>query len=55
MNFAYNLGFRGRGGFRSRGQGQIRGRGRGRFFRGARQGYRGNYHNDVSVFWFSQK
>jgi len=41
-------GFRGRGGFRSRGGFRGRGRGRGRFFRGARQGNRGdsNYHND---------
>lgn len=37
------LGFGGRGGFRGRG----RGRGRGRFFRGARQGNRGDGSDDV--------
>ncbi len=45
----YHLGFRGRGGgFRGRGNGfRGRGRGRGRYFRGARQGNRGDSNDDV--------
>jgi Y-box-binding protein 1 len=40
------FGFRGRGGFRSRGGFRGRGRGRGRYFRGARQGNRGDSNDD---------
>ncbi len=47
---SFYLGFRGRGGFRSRGGFRGRGRGRGRYFRGARQGNRGDSNDDVSFF-----
>jgi len=40
------FGFRGRPGFRSRGGFRGRGRGRGRYFRGARQGNRGDSNDD---------